>query len=141
MPKRSAEDRFWEKVDKQASGCWVWTASKSLGYGKFSMGGQLRNAHRVAYEWARGQIPAGLHLDHLCRNRSCVNPDHLEAVTQGENIRRGEKAQRMHCPAGHPYDVTNTYHRKDKVGRMCRACTNARTKAIKARRRQALESV
>lgn len=113
-------DRFWEKVDKSQE-CWVWTASKVHdGYGRFWSGGRVLLAHRVAYELEVGPIPDGLSLDHLCKNRACVRPDHLEPVTHTENIRRGEPANRTHCRKGHPYDESNTYRYKGR--RYCRAC-------------------
>jgi hypothetical protein len=93
---------FWSKVDKNgpfpdprtlAAGmgrCWVWTASLSKGYGQVSEHSAFNTtrAYRWSYEWCVGPIPEGLHVDHLCRNRSCVNPEHLEPVPQGENNRR-----------------------------------------------------
>jgi len=91
----SEEDRFWPKVDKQPCGCWIWIASLNpCGYGQFSIGRRVLRAHRISYEWANGPIPAGLELDHLCRNRACVNPDHLEAVTGQLNTLRGWHARR-----------------------------------------------
>jgi len=85
-------------------------------------------AHRKAYERAKGQIPPGLQLDHLCRNRRCVNPDHLEPVTRKENILRGESfsaqnARKTHCERGHELTPENTYMRKDsRGGRQCKTC-------------------
>lgn len=76
--------RFWEKVLK-TEGCWVWQGSKSEGYGKFSLNNRPVWAHRVAYEREVGPIPDGLTIDHICRNRACVRPDHLRAVTQKQN--------------------------------------------------------
>lgn len=90
-PPVPLEDRFWRKVAK-GEGCWEWQAARdSNGYGVFNKGeGRgLDRAHRVAYELLVGAIPPGLVLDHLCRNKSCCNPGHLEPVTIGENIRRG----------------------------------------------------
>lgn len=90
--RRSAEERFWEKVDTSAGplGCWPWTASGSRdGYGQFSADGRGVRAHRFAYELLVGPIPEGLQLDHLCRNPGCVNPAHLEPVTGWENTMRG----------------------------------------------------
>ena len=122
----SIQDRFWGKVDKNGpTGCWLWTASITRsGYGHFRIGSKLHPAHRVAYELSIGQIPEGLQLDHLCRVRRCVNPKHLEPVTNQENCLRGDNAQRRktHCPKGHPYDVKNTIHKKDNR-RICRTCT------------------
>jgi hypothetical protein len=131
----SAEERFWSKVDK-TDGCWFWTAYRDRnGYGKFGVGGRaggMVSAHRVAYEMVVGPIPAGLVLDHLCRNPGCVRPDHLDPVTHAENCRRGVAAevnrarQRAvtHCPQGHPYDEENTSYKKTGA-RRCKACARA----------------
>ena len=118
--------RVMAKV-RQTSGCWEWMASLTpSGYGQVWWRGRLVNAHRVVFEIVRGPIAEGMQLDHLCRNRRCVNPDHLEPVTQSENLRRGERASRTHCPAGHEYDRRNTatYARSatHHGGRQCRQC-------------------
>ena len=90
--------RFEDKIIILEDTCWVWSAShSSTGYGSFRISGKTYNAHRLSYELYRGDIPTGLHLDHLCRNRSCVNPYHLEAVTQGENVRRGARSRGVAC--------------------------------------------
>jgi hypothetical protein len=136
--------RFWVKVDKSgADSCWLWTAKiNRYGYGDFGLRKRLVKAHRFAYTVTRGPIPEGLHLDHLCRVRHCVNPEHLEAVTQRENTLRSEslsalRARRTHCPQGHAYDEANTYVTK-KRERVCRTCHRDRERA---RKRAAREGV
>ena len=115
------EERFWSKVDK-SDGCWVWTAwNNGQGYGRFSGGRGATYAHRFSYELARDAIPDGLQLDHLCRNRGCVNPAHLEPVTNRENALRGATATKTHCKHSHPFDVGNTYI-TPAGHRDCRAC-------------------
>lgn len=139
-PVRSESERFWAKVDK-AGECWEWVAAKfPPGYGQFAVGPPWRRvmAHRWAYEDQIGPIPEGLQLDHLCRNRSCVNPAHLEPVTQRENILRGESmsavhARQTHCIHGHEFTPENTY--PTKTGRRCRACTLANNRRSAKRRR------
>ena len=120
--------RFWNKVNKTET-CWLWTgAGDVLGYGRFYLKGKLILAHRFSYELAKGLVPEGLDLDHLCRNPSCVNPQHLEAVTHSINLKRGltgkvknPSTAKTACPKGHLYDEANTYiNRQGK--RECRAC-------------------
>lgn len=83
--KRPLAERFWAKVDK-TEGCWLWTGSLlHNGYGSFGVDGQCRRAHRFAYELTVGPIPEGLHVDHTCRNRNCVRPDHMRLVTNKQN--------------------------------------------------------
>jgi hypothetical protein len=103
--------------------CWLWTGpDNGAGYGRIRFKGELVYVHRLIYEDACGPIPAGLHIDHLCRQPSCINPDHLEAVTPRENGRRGIKGVlTTHCPQGHEYTEENTY-RKANGRRECRIC-------------------
>lgn len=137
--QRPAAVRLWEKVNK-TDGCWLWTAAlDSTGYGKLrrsrvdvrAHGGPHHwPAHRLAYELERGPIPFGMDLDHLCRNRACVNPDHLEPVTRQVNIRRGagpaaQNAAKTHCIHGHQFTVENTRinaRPNGMVSRSCRRC-------------------
>jgi len=102
------------------TGCWLWVGGHNgKGYGRVGEGGRTRAAHRVAYEEVNGAIPEGLEIDHLCRNRNCVNPSHLEAVTREENIRRAKphRAQQTHCKHGHPRTPDNL-----KNNGTCRIC-------------------
>ncbi len=126
------EARFWAKVEPVPfSGCWVWMGhinDKGYGLTQIRIGHKWKKlrAHRVAYELYRGPIPAGLDLDHKCRVRCCVNPDHLEPVTRQVNILRGIgipaiKAAQTHCVRGHEFTPKNT-GRTSKQTRYCRLC-------------------
>ncbi len=120
---------LWNKTFMPSSeGCWLWRGSRNdRGYGRI---GTWREGgfytHRVSYELAYGEIPEGLTIDHLCRNTSCLNPTHLEAVTIAENLRRGTVLI-THCPHGHEYTAENTYRRPDNPNkRECLYCRNHR---------------
>lgn len=140
--KKTTEQRFWEKVNKNPGcGCWEWIGGRSgVGYGIFMDGdGVLKGAHRVSFTMHKGDIPNGLDLDHLCRVRHCVNPAHLEPVTRRENINRGivaevhraRFAKITHCPSGHPYAGDNLTF-GTKGDRRCKACGRIRTRARRA---------
>ena len=130
QPQYTPAERFWSKVLALSNGCWEWQAHKSDGYGIFDVRRKRHLAHRFAYTLLVGPIPEGLTIDHLCRNRACVNPLHLEPLTMRENILRGvgltaQRAARTQCPRGHPYDMFNTRIRP--CGRRaCRACDRQR---------------
>jgi hypothetical protein len=121
---------------KTTDGCWPWTAAKvHNGYGVFWLNNRLNYAHRVVYEWLVGPIPPGLEIDHLCRNRGCVRPSHLEPVTHQENDRRGAAARpkKPNCLRGHAY---SDYGFIDTQGhRQCRLCHRARNRKYKAKLR------
>lgn len=109
------------------TGCWIWAgATNGVGYGVFFLRGQRHYAHRFTYSQVAGPIPAGLVIDHLCRTTLCCNPEHLEAVTQAENVRRSPLiGAKTHCKAGHAFDDENTYI-TPAGARCCRACRRCR---------------
>lgn len=128
--------RFWSYVDRSGGpdACWPWMGARyANGYGQFRVGTRRVSAHRFAYEDGRGPIPDGLEPDHLCGNRACCNPAHLEAVTHAENMRRGSVAQRTHCERGHAYTPENTA-RAGSGARVCRTCNRLAQAAWRARR-------
>lgn len=115
------------------TGCWLWTACKDYdGYAIMTVNRKARRAHRWGYELINGRVPDGLQLDHLCRNRGCVNPKHLEPVTNRENQIRGEgisaiNARKTHCPKGHPLSGDNLLRYLSLKGvRSCATCARAR---------------
>lgn len=132
-------DRWLEKVEI-TDGCWLWSAFRNQhGYGMIRDEGRVVRAHRVAYEAFRGPVPKGLELDHLCRNRACVRPSHLEAVSHAVNMRRGAgvaglNAAKSTCVNGHVFDIANTYVRAAGQ-RTCRACHRAHERARSMRAR------
>lgn len=142
-------DRFWLKVDTEGSlpeyddtlgPCWIWLGAISRdGYGRAKGGdGKIWLAHRIAYTECVGPIPQGLFLDHLCRVRCCVNPAHLEPVTNAENQRRAVGA-RTTCRRGHEYTPENTM--RTKTGRDCRECNRQRQRDRYRRRKVAVDNL
>ena len=138
MGKGTLRKRFEDKyIPEPNSGCWLWIGSgHSAGYGSIFYNGKSDYAHRVSYILQYGEIPDGLQIDHLCRVRSCVNPDHLEAVTPRVNTKRGNASESLqshydlnrlktHCPHGHEYSEENTLH--TACGRrQCKTCNRDR---------------
>lgn len=126
------EDSF---IPEPNTGCWLWIGTRrGKGYGAFRTKGRQVAAHRFAYESHIGPFPAGAVTDHRCRVRCCVNPWHLEPVTNTENVLRGigptaANAKKTHCPQGHEYTEENTTRKR--LGRHCRACNRAYKRRIK----------
>ena len=116
------ESRFWSKVNKTDT-CWLWTAGTWNGYGRYRHGARNVLAHKALYESVNGRVLDGHELDHLCGVRHCVRPDHLEAVTHAENVRRGNGGSkpRARCPQGHDYSIHGRM-RRDGRGRRCVIC-------------------
>lgn len=132
---KTVRDRMERKLQMEpTSGCWLWTgAADGHGYGHINIGGRFPAVHRVMYELERGPIPVGLVLDHLCRTPLCCNPDHLEPVTQRENLRRGFhwQAAKTHCKNGHALAGDNLFY--IGTGRACRICERARKRRYRER--------
>jgi len=134
--------RFLRRVQINENGCWVWRGNThpKNGYGRFWLYRHTdRLAHRLAYVWSGGTIPDNLVIDHLCRNRACVNPAHMETVSNAENVMRGESvwainARKTHCVRGHEFTPENTWVSK-KNERHCRECSRIRKREARARRK------
>lgn len=116
-------DRLLSRVEPSSQGCWEWQGARTgSGYGAQQFRGRLESTHRISYLLHVGPIPNGLCIDHLCRNTICCNPEHLEAVTPGENVRRQPRVcERTHCPQGHALAESNLYVAPGG-GQRCRAC-------------------
>ena len=129
--------RFMRKVQEQPNGCWLWTGYLSEdGYGIFKLPSGAVKAHRWSFERQVGPIASGLELDHVCRNRACVNPAHLEPVTHQQNMERGVyfNSSKTACLRGHPFDEQNTgYSSSGK--RYCKECSRAHNREYARQRR------
>lgn len=132
-------EQFMARTEPGPNGCIHWTGNVLRGYGRVTKnGGANERAHRVAYKLFRGPIPDGLVLDHLCRNKRCVNPEHMEVVTIGENVLRGgsvpaQNARKANCVRGHPLVGGNLYTEMDRDGRTHRRCRTCRSKTSSER--------
>lgn len=143
--RRSIVDRFTEKVVESENGCLEWTGGKfGNGYGMLYPGPDSETkkllAHRWSYEHFVGPIPEGFVIDHLCKNISCVNPDHLEPVSQRRNVLRGESfsaanARKTHCIHGHEFAGDNLISSERR--RECRECRRQRDRKRRPRSRKA----
>lgn len=147
MSRAPRDMPLWDRIAMHSvedeNGCWVWQrARNSDGYGVMGFEGRVGSTHRLSYEAFVGDIPVGLELDHLCSNRACVRPDHLEPVPHAVNIRRGRTGQhnaiKTHCPRNHPYSAENTRPDHKITWRRCKQCDREAAQARRERRQLAL---
>ena len=134
-------ERFTQKIAEPFdvhNDCWLWTACKNRrGYGEFQFNGKRTHAHRVAYQLFVGPIPEGYHVDHMCKNKACVRPDHLQVLTHFESTRQAQ-GDKTHCPRGHEYSEINTYRHRDG-SRQCKTCHIEWERIYRGRRHGILE--
>ncbi len=133
---------FFSRVNKSGpNGCWLWTGPKNKdGYGNHSENHKVVKAHRWSYEYHKTPIPEGMQIDHICRNRACVNPDHMEVVTKKENTLRSLaptaiNARKTHCYKGHPFTKENTWI-SPEGWRYCKICKREQDRIKRERRRR-----
>lgn len=129
--------RFWNKISVSESGCWEWQAAKKSGYGYYKSSGKTGRAHRIAYAILVAPIPDSLVCDHLCENKGCVNPNHIEPVTDRINIMRGPapssmNAKKTHCIRGHKFEPGSYY--SSQGWRDCKKCKAINDQARKSRK-------
>ena len=133
---KNTEQVILSKVEEGVV-CWKWLGTiGSKGYGRTRWNGKYMHSHRAVYEILRGEVSPELQLDHLCRNRACVNPDHLEPVTAKVNVLRGEglaavNAKKTHCPKNHEYSNENTYILRNH--RYCKECSRVKLRLRRAK--------
>lgn len=130
--------RLWERIEvNEDTGCWLWIGScYRNGYSQIWNGSRPSLGHRFVYECVVGKIPAASEIDHLCRVRNCLRPEHLQAVSHRENVLRSfaptaVNAAKTHCPKGHPYTPENTYRRPADGKRRCRECGRRQCRAYR----------
>jgi len=131
MPPRSEITRFWKKVEITNS-CWIWKGTTGAGYGQYTYKAKRYGSHRFAYELLEGKIPEGWEIHHLCENKLCVNPAHLQIVTvRDHRAREGELHRKDYCKWGHLLSEENIYIYRLPTRLMvqCRICSQIRKKS------------
>ncbi len=121
-------DRFWSKIDKTDT-CWLWTGGKRGEYGIFNHDGGDTYAHRLSYALAKGPIPDGLEINHLCFATLCVNPAHLEAIPKSENLSRAKRKPKTRCAQGHPWVPENIGFNRWRYCLICSRVSKAKYKS------------